>query len=156
MLRIFEYIRFPIFIYSYSNIKYSAKNIRIFEYSLRSVWPIRAVDIADNNSRHGWLLELGPCKIHIALWKWRYLNVYQIFTVITVSNFLRRYWHCCLIKVFGYILARLHNIDSFNPMIMSAPGKHADRITSLRGWDASSNCYLPLLQCLPSINSKVN
>ena len=29
---IFEYIRIPIFIYSYSNIKYSAKNIQIFEY----------------------------------------------------------------------------------------------------------------------------
>ena len=32
LVRIFEYIRIPIFIYSYSNIKYSAKNIRIFEY----------------------------------------------------------------------------------------------------------------------------
>merc|ERR1711875_214681 len=31
-LRIFEYIRIPIFLYSYSNIKYSARNIRIFEY----------------------------------------------------------------------------------------------------------------------------
>ena len=32
LVRIFEYIRIPIFKYSYSNIKYSAKNIRIFEY----------------------------------------------------------------------------------------------------------------------------
>ena len=32
MVRIFEYIRIPIILYSYSNIKYSAKNIRIFEY----------------------------------------------------------------------------------------------------------------------------
>ena len=32
LIRIFEYIRIPIFWYSYSNIRYSAKNIRIFEY----------------------------------------------------------------------------------------------------------------------------
>ena len=32
MVRIFEYIRIPFFLYSYSNIKYSARNIRIFKY----------------------------------------------------------------------------------------------------------------------------
>ena len=32
MLRIFEYIRFPNLLYLYLNIRYSAKNIRIFEY----------------------------------------------------------------------------------------------------------------------------
>ena len=60
LVQIFEYIRILTFIYSYSNIEYSAKIFEysnIFEYSLRSVWPIRAVDIVDNNRRHGWLLE---------------------------------------------------------------------------------------------------
>ena len=84
LIRIFEYIRIPIFLYLYSNTRYSVKNIQIFKY-------IRIFATLWDNSFFAnfvsFLFSFNKFEICSVFWQHLSFHKKKLFQLFTEKNF---------------------------------------------------------------------